>query len=405
MHVEWLADFELRHGRLLQLLTGKRVALAFRSMPLLAEAILLLDGICEQMLLLPADLDAATTPCFIESSGTTLVLTDQGDMWPDAIRFMQDAGMPPQRHAETAWLLPTSGTTGAPKLISHTTASLSRSVRPVSPGRVNRWGLLYEIPRFAGLQVYLQSLLGGGILVIPDGVDIPLHGQIELFARNRVNALSATPTLWRKLLMTGALESLPLTQITLGGEIATQATLDALAAAFPGVRLTHVYASTEFGVGFSVSDGHAGFPAAWLNDPSTGLTLDPRNGELCFRRGESLFCTGDHVEVKGNRAYFLGRLNGSINVGGNKVMPEAVENVLLQHSAVALVAVSALRSPLMGNLVKAEIVAKPGCTPSDDLRRELTAHCRARLQPFQVPAIIAFVEALATSANGKIRRV
>lgn len=404
--VQDLRNLEQRYGRLLQKVAGRRVALMFRSMPLLAEALLLLDGLCEQLLLLPVDLEESTIARFVDSSGTTLVLTDHVDSLFDAHQFTVDAGTPPQRQAETIWLLPTSGTTGTPKMVRHTLSTLSRSVRQVSRKfSPDRWGLLYEINRFSGLQVYLQALLGGGTLIIPEHHDIPVSEQLDLFSKTKTNALSATPTLWRKMLMSGGLNHLPLTQITLGGEIATQAILDVLASTFPQARLTHVYASTEFGVGFSVSDGCAGFPSAWLGDSTTGFVHDSVSGELCIQQGEELHGTGDQIEIQGERAFFVGRINGSINVGGNKVMPETVEHVLLQHPAVALAAVSALSSPIMGNLVKADIVLQPQIERVAELRRDLTEHCRRQLEPFQVPAIINFVDTIAVSINGKIRRV
>ena len=71
-----------------------------------------------------------------------------------------DGNLPPSE-LETEWLLPTSGTTGIPKLIPHTISSLSKTVRlDHGKGASLRWGTLYDIGRFAGLQVFLQALLG-----------------------------------------------------------------------------------------------------------------------------------------------------------------------------------------------------------------------------------------------------
>lgn len=396
-----LHGIERRYGRLLQKMAGRRIACFFHSMPHLAKALLLLDGLCQQLLLLPADLDDTALQHFLDSSSTELVLTDQKERLSSALYFTEDAGTPPVYAHETVWLLPTSGTTGVPKLIPHTLKSLSRTVRQKSS---EHWGLLYEINRFAGLQVYLQAVLGGGILVIPEYPGLLLEEQMALFAQAKVNALSATPTLWRKILMSGHASDLLLYQVTLGGEIASQEILDALKDAYSQARLTHVYASTELGVGFSVSDGYAGFPSTWLDDSTCDFSLDSATGELCCRRSGVVHGTGDQVVIQGARAIFVGRLNGSINVGGNKVMPETVEEVLMQHPSVSLAVVSALRSPIMGNLVKAEIVLRNHSESDEESRRILIEYCRRRLQPFQVPAIINFVETITVSANGKIRR-
>jgi len=57
-------------------------------------------------------------------------------------------------------------------------------------------------------------------------------------------------------------KGLPVRQITIGGEAVDQVTLDQLRAAFPGARISQIYASTEAGALFAVRDGRAGFPAA-----------------------------------------------------------------------------------------------------------------------------------------------
>ena len=283
LHVDQLSELERHYGALLCSLSGRRIALQFRSQPQLAEAILLLDGVCEQVILLPQDLSHETVAHFMLSTGSELVVNDNpsGKAGANTISFEPIAGNPPARDYATDWLLSTSGTTGVPKLIRHNMNSLCRTVkRDESKGKAITWGLLYEIYRFAGLQVYLQALLGGSVLVIPENADAPFAQQLELFGEQRVNALSATPSMWRKMLMSGELNRLHLSLITLGGEIATQNTIDALAGHFPDARITHVYASTEFGVGFAVADRREGFPAAWLRNKDFPFNLDEDTGEL-----------------------------------------------------------------------------------------------------------------------------
>ena len=123
-----------------------------------------------------------------------------------------------------------------------------------------------------GCRFFLQALLGGSVLVIPE-VAAEVSEQVQLFSRCGVNSLSATPSLWKKILMTAQCGSLLLKNITLGGEIVDQSILDMLNAKFPRAKIRHIYASTEAGVGFSVSDGKAGFPLAYLNRSALGVTL------------------------------------------------------------------------------------------------------------------------------------
>src|SRR5215469_7789308 len=58
--------------------------------------------------------------------------------------------------------------------------------------------------------------------------------------------------------------------------------------------------------------------------------------------------TGDLVELRGDRYFFMGRRGGIINVGGQKVHPEEVEAVINRHPAVHSSLVKARKSPVMG---------------------------------------------------------
>ena len=97
----------------------------------------------------------------------------------------------------------------------------------------------------------------------------------------------------------------------------------------------HAYASTEAGVGFEVTDGLEGFPAAYL-DRAGPVEMKIVDGTLRIRspRAASRYVggelalvedgwvdTGDMVERRGDRCYFAGRRGGIINVGGLKINP------------------------------------------------------------------------------------
>ena len=321
---------------------------------------------------------------------------------------------------ETTWIIPTSGTPGTPKLVQHSLESLTRSIRKdPKKGAGIIWGQLYEISRFAGLQVLFQSLLGGSSLALATELREP--GSIgKTFRSAGVTALSATPTMWRRLLMAGALDDLNLSIVTLGGEATDDMLLGELASKFPEARISHIYASTEAGVGFSVSDRKAGFPADFLDQTlPNGVRLKvDKNGRLFLRRpddktsylggntvseDDGWIDSGDLVERIGDRYIFLGRANGTINVGGMKVQPSQIEQVLQSHPGVALVAVSARKNPFTGNLVQATIV------PSEQgdhaqLKRDLIEFCGQKLEKFKMPAVWKFVEELPISSTGKILR-
>ncbi|MEO0322499.1 MAG: fatty acid--CoA ligase family protein [Myxococcota bacterium] len=380
----------------------------------LLRALVALDGRAASIFLAPPDAGPEALEAYAERAGCSALLGPGRSL--DTLPARAQEGP-----AETRWVLATSGTTAAPKLVGHTLASLTRSTRTnVARGAGLRWGLLYDPSRYAGLQVVLQALLGGSTLLAP-ALDAPLPHRVAALVAGGCTHLSATPTLWRRLLMTPASASLPLQQITLGGEIADQALLDRLRAAFPEARIAHIFASTEAGVGFSVTDGRAGFPRRYLEEPPRGIALSVREGRLyvkngrvegaylgqagaAFRDREGFVDTGDAVEIRGDRVLFLGRASGVINVGGQKVHPERVEAVLLAHPGVAAARVGQRRSPITGALVTAEVTPAPDAAAPGELKRELRAHCAALLAPHERPATVRLSGALRMSAAGKLLR-
>lgn len=426
---EWDAGAALNRWR--KPLRGRRIALIFEDNFLLALTLLATDGVAARLAPVPSGLSPTEIVELTERVGAEFILTDRTDLPVSCASFyalppMPSPGEPlcpvtPVQVVVTEWILTTSGTTRTPEPVTHTVASLTRTVRR-DPGKgiTLVWGLLYDLNRFAGLQVFFQALLGGSLLVIPSR-EVPLERVVAGFCRAGVNALSATPTLWRKLLMTPGVEVLPLRRITLGGEIADRFVLDALKAGFPGASLTHIYASTEVGVGFSVSDGREGFPAAYLDGGYPGVLLRigadgvlevkvsaPGARHLDGARepnnADGFVSTGDVVRREGDRILFLGRESGAINVGGNKVRPEEIERVLLAHPEVAFAAAGAKRSGITGSLVVAEVVLRtPGPVPPVTAS-ELRAWCVERLDRHKVPALIRLVERLDIGVSGKISR-
>ncbi len=282
--------------------------------------------------------------------------------------------------------LQTSGTTGAPKWVTHTLDTLTARIRPGTEKA--RWLLTYHPGSFAGVQVILSAMIGGHELIAPDPGDTA--GSMALMgAVFDVTHMSGTPTFWRSALLVLGTRTFGLKSITLGGEMADQALLDALRAKFPEAVLRHIYATTEAGTVFSVGDGRAGFPAAWLNET---LSVSDR-GTLVVGGVD----TGDVVEVVEDRVLFRGRADSMVNVGGVKVFPETVEAHLLACPQVQEVRVTAKSSPITGAILVADIVLNPRLSNHEP---EIRAHI-AQLPRAQRPASLRFVDAIETGATGK----
>ena len=114
--------------------------------------------------------------------------------------------------------------------------------------------------------------------------------------------------------------------------------------------------------------------------------------------------TGDMIERRGDRCYFVGRRGGIINVGGVKIHPEEVEAALNSHAIVRASRVFARKNPITGALVCADVVLREGCAADANSEFEILSACRALLGPQSVPAALRFVADLPMTAGGKLAR-
>ena len=414
-------------------LYDRSVVLAIRDPLTAALAMVELDGIVRRMVLCPAGVASEHMPHVARTAEADAWVSDAAGEPPSIpVPVQAEAGRALRPYAGegsefrgTEWVLLTSGTTGAPKLVLHTLASLISAFagRPaeLSPGRV--WSTFYDVRRYGGLQILLRALLAGS-LVLPDP-DESIPAFLGRVAAAGVTHISGTPSHWRKALMTGAAETIAPAYVRLSGEIADQGILDALRTAFPHAVIAHAFASTEAGVAFEVQDGKAGFPEALIALPEHGVELDVSRGTLRIRSpgnaqrylGESpalkdadgFVNTGDRLELMDGRFYFTGRTGGVINVGGLKVHPEEVEAVINAHPAVRMSLVRARRNPITGAIVTADVVLERPETDtrsaeSEVLRENILESCRKVLASYKVPAMIRFVPSLEMSASGKLVR-
>ncbi|MFN9367697.1 MAG: class I adenylate-forming enzyme family protein, partial [Planctomycetia bacterium] len=306
----------------------------------------------------------------------------------------------------------TSGTSGPPKLVQHSWDSLLAAARLAEQWHGLGWLLVYDVTRWAGIQVWVQALLTGGTLVVPDSRDPDTVARA--MAAEGVAVLPATPTLLRRLITSAdrpLLARCGPSRITLGGEAADAALLEQARAAFPAAKITQVYATTELGEVFRVADGLPGFPAAWLGKSLPGgvRIAMRRDGELLVQlsRDTAEVATGDLVERRGDRYEFTGRRSDVIVVGGAKVYPKRVEEILRRVPGIAEARVYGMPSAITGELVAAEIVLAepvPDSAGADNIRTAALAVCRGGLEPHAVPRVLDIVKRIATTAAGSERR-
>ncbi len=100
----------------------------------------------------------------------------------------------------------------------------------------------------------------------------------------------------------------------------------------------------------------------------------------------------------------LGRADDVINVAGHRIGTMEVESALVDHPAVAEAAVIGKPHEVKGESIKAFVILKKDVKPSDKLVEELKLHVRNILGPIAVPDEIEFVEKLPKTRSGKIMR-
>jgi acyl-CoA synthetase (AMP-forming)/AMP-acid ligase II len=328
----------------------------------------------------------------------------------DDLEAAGDGELPPTAADAAPLLVLTTGTTGEPKGIHHDWRRLLATAKDRRPEPGSRWLLAYNLHQFAGIQMLVHVLSVGGTLVVPPS-NQPVDA-VETMLRHDVTHASATPTFWRFLLAQLARGGTPrpakLSQITLGGEAVNAAVLTDLRAAFPDARISHIYAATEIGSAVSVRDEEIGLPASVLE---RGADDDVRfkivDGELwaASRIGmvgsDEWRATGDLVEVRGDRIVFMGRTSEIINVGGVKVHPLPIEEIVLEVPGVELARVFGRDNPISGQIVAVDVVVTDG--EDEDKVTDAIRDACADLPPASRPRRIRAVENLEI-LGGKVKR-
>jgi acyl-coenzyme A synthetase/AMP-(fatty) acid ligase len=411
-------------------LAGKSVLIWSRDQLAAALALIELDGVARRLILCPPDLPSDHIPFVLQTGGVDAIVTDgtlQLDTACVECFIMSSPKVLPvmcDRFAQrqTEWVLLTSGTTGLPKLVVHTLTSLAGPIENGSdPANPTVWSTFYDIRRYGGLQIFLRAVLAGASLVVSDAHETTADFLIRA-ATLGVTHISGTPSHWRRALMSSEAHRLTPRYVRLSGEIADQAILSQLQAFYPQARVSHAFASTEAGVAFDVTDGLAGFPMSMLGNRA-GVEIKLDDGTLHIRssrnatrylgpaaplrEADGFVNTRDAVELRGDRYYFVGRRDGVINIGGQKVYPEEVEAVINRHPHVRMSLVRTRKNPITGALVVADVVLEsPGKAngQAHALEQEIFQLCRGALAPYKVPAVIKFVPTLAVSESGKLVR-
>jgi long-chain acyl-CoA synthetase len=334
----------------------------------------------------------------------------------------------------------TGGTTGVPKaaMLSHrnlvanvTQANAWNTTR--TPGRDS---ILAAIPFFHVYGLTIALLVGlsdGATIVIQTRPEI--RELLKLIDRYRPTEFPGVPALYQALLRQPDLPKYRLNSIRycLSGSAPLPLEVSRKFEALTGAKLVEGYGLSETSPATHANpllgerrEGSIGLPLPNTDhrvvDLETGATVLPADtpGELAVRGPQVMlgyfghpeetglvlkdgwFRTGDVARIDADGyAYIVDRKKDMINVGGMKVYPREVEEVLFQHPAVQDAAVVGVSEAAHGEVVKAFVVLRAGATASED---ELIRFVRDRIAHYKAPRSVEFRDALPRSGVQKVLR-
>lgn len=307
----------------------------------------------------------------------------------------------------------TSGSAGKIKAVVHDAERLLARFRTPSRARITIPFMLFD--HIGGVNTVLQTLASGGTAVIaPDRDPKTICALID---KHLVQVLPTTPTFLTLLLLSDfrAHDLSSLEIVAYGAERMPALLLSRLAAEFPGVKLLQNYGLSEAGILRTSSEANG---SLWVTLGGDGvetrvvnglLELKTESAMLGYLNEDSPFTedgwlkTGDLVEVNGRYFQILGRESDVINIGGEKVYPSEIEDLIASMPHVVQVIVSSQPNAITGQLVHAEVWLSSEET-RDEFRRRMNAFLSNTIAQYKIPQRVTLASESFQGARLKRRR-
>jgi acyl-CoA synthetase (AMP-forming)/AMP-acid ligase II len=288
-----------------------------------------------------------------------------------------------------------SGTTREPKAALHDLTKLLEKFK--KPGKIFKTITFLLFDHIGGFNTLLHTISHGGTIVtIPNRIPLEVCAVIE---KEKIELLPTTPTFLNMILLNKLYEKYDLTclkMITYGTESMPEYTLRLFSSILPNTIFKQTYGLSELGIMSTKSESS---DSLWMKLGGDGFETKVVDSVLYIRAASAMlgylnedspfdeegwFNTQDKVEERNGYMKILGRTTDLINVGGEKVYPIEVENILLQIDGVLDARVFAEKNPIMGNTVAAEILVASENNNSA-FKKNLRNYCGKNLEKFKRP--------------------
>ncbi|MFB9278147.1 ANL family adenylate-forming protein [Cohnella cellulosilytica] len=298
-----------------------------------------------------------------------------------------------------------SGSTGTPKAIVH---DMSRLLKKYAHRRAAFRTLSFLlIDHIGGMNTLFHTLANGGTLIFPHNRH-PLH-ICACIERYRAELLPTTPSFLNLLIMSEAYKRCDLSSLriaTYGTEAMNASTLAALAGLFPGLEFRQTYGLSELGILRAKSRSSG---SLWMKIGGEGVQTRIVDGLLHIRSDSAMlgylnapdpfddegwFNTQDQALVDGDYVRIIGRASDIVNVGGRKVFPLEVEEVLLQMPEIQDAVVTGRPHALVGSVLEAAVNVRAPFAGlgAGQLKALIRSFCRDRLESYQIPVYVTLQE-------------
>lgn len=322
------------------------------------------------------------------------------------------------KKGDTGIILFSSGTTGKPKVMIQNLTRIISSIKTPRRQKSLKFIVLLMFDHIGGLNTLFNCLVSGAPFVIPSDRSPSL--VISLINKYKVNVLPTTPTFLNLMMMDDSfssdkLESLKL--ITYGTERMSEVLLNKLNSHLPKIKLLQTFGTSETGIlktrsksssslFFKIIDNEKEFKI--VNDELYLKSKTQVNGYINHNNDNFLndgwYATGDLIETD-EEGYIkiIGRKNKIINIGGLKVLPKEIEDVINSVEGVDDSTVFSESNNLVGNIVCAKIFTRLENTK--ELKSEIKSVCRKKLDKYKVPVKLFFEKLVITKRGKKLSKI
>lgn len=307
-----------------------------------------------------------------------------------------------------------SGVSGKPKAMIQDFTNLVNAFQGKKPRRLTLLAVLL-FDHIGGLNTLLNAITTGNHCILPE--ERTADHCAKLIQDKKVRFLPCSPTFLNLFFLANSFSEFDFSSLRIvsyGTEPMPESLLQRLKNNLPKVRFLQTFGTSETGISqtqsksststfFKFQDPNLEYKVVdgvlWLKSKTQVLGYLNANNEKFTKDG--WFITGDMVETsEDGYIRIIGRKSDVINVGGEKVLPQQVENILMQIDEIVDCSVYGVKNSITGQSVSTDVILKDSLSPQE-IKRIIRKHCKGKLDKYMIPAKVRVVESLKSNSRFK----